>query len=277
MSTTTTTTDRSLAAADLAGYSGEETAAQLRERLEHAELPEAAIRAMLRETAPERHRSRIDQARCRALEMAADNTAPHPDMPPSTERIWCAVQAVAFLVADAMGIGGRDGVEGLATARLPGLDSLGTGRKQAGDGPAWSSAIEWAAWQLAGYPERAVYVAPEAADYGSPPDPAVPLRWSPPPEGSGADLVVECDLDGEIRRVPVCLPTPWLYTVAREGLRLSLGLDGWHRYPRHPIDFFAPATPAEERRRSAPGWARLVAVCESVSDEEMGTKQTSRW
>ena len=50
--------------------------------------------------------------------------------------------------ADAAGVGGHADIEGLGTAR-PALLSLlcGSGRKQAGDGPAWSSAVSSAAYQ----------------------------------------------------------------------------------------------------------------------------------
>jgi len=52
---------------------------------------------------------------------------------------------VAWALLDAVGIGGRAGLTGEATARHPALRGCGKGRKQASDGPAWTAAIAAAA------------------------------------------------------------------------------------------------------------------------------------
>ena len=52
---------------------------------------------------------------------------------------------VAWALLDAVGIGGRAGLTGEATARHPAFAGCGKGRKQASDGPAWTAAIAAAA------------------------------------------------------------------------------------------------------------------------------------
>jgi hypothetical protein len=48
------------------------------------------------------------------------------------------------LVLDAVGVGGTRGLDGAATVRLPPFGGLGSGRKQARDGEAWSAALRFA-------------------------------------------------------------------------------------------------------------------------------------
>ena len=52
---------------------------------------------------------------------------------------------VAWALLDAIGVGGRAGLTGAATARHPALRGCGKGRKQATDGAAWTAAIAAAA------------------------------------------------------------------------------------------------------------------------------------
>jgi hypothetical protein len=103
--TTTKTTTRAALAAQLAeaGVTGE------------------AAELVLAATAGLRHAARCDAARVAATETGAPVTA---------------------VILDAVGVGGRLGLGGDATARAPWARGLGTGRKHARDGGAWSAAIE---------------------------------------------------------------------------------------------------------------------------------------
>ena len=56
----------------------------------------------------------------------------------------CGRLAMLALVLDAVGVGGTRGLEGAATLRLPPFRGLGSGRKQARDGEAWSAALRFA-------------------------------------------------------------------------------------------------------------------------------------
>jgi hypothetical protein len=66
---------------------------------------------------------------------------------PRKDRDLDARDALA-LVVEILGVGGRLGLEGAATARTGAFSRLGKGRRQASDGAAWSSAIEAAFYQV---------------------------------------------------------------------------------------------------------------------------------
>ena len=120
--------------------------------------------------------------------------------------------AIATVYADLAGIGGRGGVGGDSTRRHPAFASLGTGRKQATDGPAWISAAE-------------ALVAREKSPYAGDGFRAAML---------GHEAVLEFRWGGTRTRVDLVLTVPWARTIAREGLRRHLGLDPW--FPDLPVE-----------------------------------------
>lgn len=167
----------------------------------------AALDALLRETALQRHKARVAMAlKCaesyylEALKLSADEVSPET----------LAAGAASVLWADMAGVGGRDGVEGHATRRHPAFAQCGKGRKQATDGPAWSAAILDAARVTPG-----VFRAVDAGLHFFTRD-------------NGVDTAsVPCDPQ---------VPEEWQMTVAREGLRLAAGLPRW--FDCHlPVDY----------------------------------------
>jgi hypothetical protein len=156
-----------------------------------------AIEALLKETGPDRHARRIIAAReaAKAWVIAHYDVGTHP-----LDDATIAAYANAVLLADCFGIGGRHGVSGAGTARHPAFAGLGRGRKHAADGPAWDAAIRDAVDSSPGY-----------------------FR----PGGGGTT-----SLFFEAGGVLICpgaaiIPHAWQYTIAREGLRRSVGLDPW--------------------------------------------------
>ncbi len=238
-------------------YNGTGTAIELRARLMDRGLPPAAIEALMRETAPARHQCRVEVAISRLWEIAGEQASP-PGSPAEMEaydrvvvpfsrearraRVWHLIQAIAIGTADAYGVGGREGVEGLGTARYPGLDSLGKGRKQAGDGAAWTAAIAGAVIRLF----RMLAGPWRDQPHGCGTWPV--LSWRPEfvERGDHHGLLVELtpttapprddvNIDGGPSRpdaIPVSLARPWLWTVAREGLRRAAGLRPWMQSDR---------------------------------------------
>ena len=94
----------------------------------------AAANAIIRETAHARHQARVEATKKAAIEEAEGKIT----------------MACALLVIDLMGVGGRDGVEGAASARYPAFAKLGSGRKQSKDGRAYMAAAQDALQSLAG-------------------------------------------------------------------------------------------------------------------------------
>jgi len=142
-----------------------------------------ALESILRETGALRHAGRVSRTLAAASSWCDGKDAPHADHEGCT---WCLI----LLVADMIGVGGRDGCEGRATERLDVFEDLGTGRKQAMDGGAWMAALESA---IAHHVQNGANVV------------------------SPGNVLVQL---GEWPR--------WMRSVAREGLRRSLGLDPWH-------------------------------------------------
>jgi hypothetical protein len=93
-----------------------------------------AAEAILRETAENRHIWRVEQTVGAALEAAKERDLGYPGLDVRNRHL--------YLVADLVGVGGRDDCEGEATDRHPAFTHLGNGRKQATDGPAWMAALE---------------------------------------------------------------------------------------------------------------------------------------
>lgn len=208
-----------------------------------------------------------------------------------TEAAWSAALAVAngkpevavfVLLADTLGVGGRQDCEGGATKRVPGLDRLGSGRKQARDGGAWDAAIEGAL-------KRLIHAT------GCDPVGHGPLTVPMPEAGAGAltsimtggelpawraaDECLELALPGyrtwvyagDCAECPI--PARWLRTVAREGLRRALGLDPW--FPDHQVLCRWEGSAAEwagitnrlearlERERQEAAWVERCSVLTS--------------
>lgn len=140
--------------------SAPETAAALRERLEAADAPPGAVEAAIRYTAPQRHRWRTSRALEAALVAAgadAAGAAQAAERYAKGDLDWhCSVQrrdrarAWALLALEAVGLGGRAGLEGLATDRPDWCAGLGKGRRNASDGAAWTAALADARHALEG-------------------------------------------------------------------------------------------------------------------------------
>lgn len=150
-----------------------------------------AAEALLTETAHARHQWRVGETVRVAREIVGGG----------------ALDAAAYLVADLAGVGGREGVEGLATQRLYGLDTLGKGRKSASDGGAWMMAARDALGMLL-----------SRAD----------LEGSTlVPTALGVALQSGIGAQAHFDKVPAA----WLLTIFREGLRRASGLGGWLDIP----------------------------------------------
>lgn len=99
----------------------------------------AAAEFLLRRSASDRHAMRVAKVREAVREAL-----------PTAHLGGGEADALVFLTTlDAVGVGGPQGVGGDATARVPAFAGLGKGRKQASDGPAWTAAIEAAAYAAA--------------------------------------------------------------------------------------------------------------------------------
>lgn len=194
-----------------------------------------AATAIIKETAPHRHAERVATARA-GIDTYVQNLF--------YEKFVLEDEAEFVFIAllDAMGVGGRMGVEGLSTDRHPAFSKCGSGRKHAGDGPAWSAAIEslitnppeHAKWDFSAYTQRSI------AEDGT-----ETIFWA---------LGIEAGNDG----VPCThaavdhdeSDAAWKLTLAREGLRISIGLAPWHRGPY--MDLF------NWESLSSSDWAGLV-------------------
>lgn len=233
------------------------TATELREHLASLGVCGDAAAAIVRETGAARHAARVERARATALAASED-------------REGSVVHAAGLLLLDTLGVGGRDGCSGEATARLPALRDLGTGRKHASDGAAWTSALEAARRSLA------------------------PVLWVYPDPGGGLWLRrggstwsrdgYILDEDDDVIKNPFVDLDPggaeaWVRAALREGLRRSLGLGGWHQIegimwarqlPGHyPTPFDEETAPAV--------WARSLNAIEEriraalAAEEELAT------
>lgn len=165
-----------------------------------------AAEAACRETASARHAWRVDEAEAAARKAA--------------EAVYgegtSVLHLIALMLAELAGVGGTDGVAGASTDRLNAFAQLGKGRKQASDGDAWTAAIKASLHRLALSRRTAV---------------CGPLTI----EADGPTVnLVERTVDGEIFlavNFAELIPTAWVNTLAREGLRRSLGLSPWLDLP----------------------------------------------
>lgn len=172
-----------------------------------------AAAAIVKETAPARHAERIASAKAHVDTYVQNLFEEKFVLEDEAEYVFIAL-------LDVMGVGGRMGVEGLSTDRHPAFSKCGSGRKQAGDGPAWSAAIEslivnppqYAKWDFSAWVQR------NTSDDGT-----AKVFWA---------LGIEAPGDG----VPCThakvdeneYDAAWKLTLAREGLRISVGLAPWH-------------------------------------------------
>ena len=94
----------------------------------------AATELVRRLTAAERASQRENAVVAAAFEGASALST-------STDTVQAAVLTMGLMALDIVGIGGPNGIGGDATDRVACFTSLGKGRKQATDGPAWNAAI----------------------------------------------------------------------------------------------------------------------------------------
>lgn len=211
-----------------------ETRKQMAERLESLGVTGAAALAILWETGPARHAARVEQAvaTARLAGRALIGIGPDEDLTEAGE--WPADLAGALIcVLDGYGIGGRGDVEGRATVRVPQLRGLGKGRRQASDGPAWSAAIAEAARRL-GAP---LLITP--SECGT----AVLVTGRPVEPHSCESILIH------LPAIATAALSAWLTTLARDGLRTSLGYDSW---------FLRSGVLGELGAAEPAAWARLV-------------------
>ena len=112
--------------------------AKFSDLVESLELPKfsAATELVRRLTSAERAAQREAAVVAAAVEGAeALSTVVDDDI------VVKAVLVMALMGLDEIGVGGPQGLGGESTERISCFASLGKGRKQAGDGPAWSAAI----------------------------------------------------------------------------------------------------------------------------------------
>lgn len=200
-----------------------------------------AAEALAKETAWARRARRIVAAREAMQAGAATLFEGVYDAPPSLPQY-----ELLLVVLDLMGVGGRDGVGGAGTRRIPQFAALGSGRKQAMDGGAWTGAIT----------DAAACIIESVGSAGS-------VRFlidvvDVPTFGWELRVAIETYSSGEWSHVVSGLVEvtdarwaalrPWLRTLAREGLRRSAEIDGWHTLPSW-VHFDTS---------SLTGWASLV-------------------
>lgn len=188
-----------------------EESAQLEER----GIKGHALEALLGEEAFERHLTRVDAARRAALDEAI---RVYPTLVDYEDAL--AAYAAGVCVLDAFGVGGRMGVEGLASERVPPFQTLGSGRKQSVDGRAWDAAIKEARESL--WPNNGmmsvITLIPVFAPLGQ------DGRACPDEGWTGVGVLMDAD-----KGLVVALKdlTFQAITAAREGLRASLGRSTW--------------------------------------------------
>jgi len=105
------------------------------------------IETVRRSTAPLRHRERTLEARNTAFYYVNERIPYNPNDPLDGERRLLATYVL--LDAEAHGLyGGGYTNPGAGTSRHKAFTQLGKGRRQASDGPAWTAAIQQAAWEV---------------------------------------------------------------------------------------------------------------------------------
>ncbi len=236
---------------DLTAY---HRASELREHLTSQGVEGAAQDAIVRETAPARHSWRVGQAVTTAIAGARAwlDAIDEANKEPTGEygAVCYTTTAPALLLAlDLAGIGGRDSAEGAGTDRLGPFQGLGKGRKQASDGSTWTAAEEGALTRLldeVGAGRLVLFPDDDIAGE----DKAVLSAWV-----AGMEMVPASAL-GLLVKDLTASTLPWFRTMAREGLRMSLGLKPWTQLP-NCVEFTG----------SPKGWGRLLNEIELRSIE----------
>lgn len=172
------------------------TAQARRWELRQLHITGPAAEMILRREAPLRHEERTRRVLEVAKEYVRERVVPFPDRPCDD-----ALAAASFAV-DLVGVGGSEDLEGTASERLPIFESLGKGRKQAVDGPAWTAAMTSAL--------RSVF--PAGIEFTTSTDSSRVYAV-----GMHGDLLAEVPID------MLGLPKRWLRAVASIGLLCSIG------------------------------------------------------
>jgi hypothetical protein len=144
---------------------------------------------------------------------------------------------------DEFGVGGSDGLGGESTARIPALQGLGKGRKQARDGAAWSAAIKSARHEIC--QGRTLRLCPSNCCATG--DVGLDMRFD------RDDQYVWCRAED--------FPAAWLRRLAWEGLRRAIG------------DERAESVPGVSFFDSTPIWGSLYnRACELLRAEELAAQ-----
>lgn len=227
-----------------------QTRHQMAEELENLGVTGAAAEAILKETATLRHQARVAQAKEAAIQAA--ETLLGRSRGDNLEEDW-QVRDHAALVClfDAAGTGGTANVSGDSTSRLGCFSSLGKGRKQARDGAAWTAAIAAAGEELATGRKNLSYVPIILNGKGE----VYPVLSDPEKPEDGPGIGIATADNSETLTISELKEANFLHvalTVAREGLRRSLGLKAWRRDLPVRTKNDADNTPIVER------WATVV-------------------
>lgn len=258
-----------------------------------------ALDALLRETSKARHESRVKDAKIAAVTAAKNCLYKGSANTPDEDAFWRPIFALwgaGLCLLDQVGIGGRDGVSGDATDRVPGLDVLGKGRKQASDGGAWDAAIKEAGIDLAKesgyYGGIDAYSGKYTGFYNIVIIPVLPKdgiwthdgkNWGRSEGGIGILMPhnTTYNEDGEVETDNTVIPVPiididvsgryirdyrWHYSLARECLRRVTLNESWHS----DLEIDVRGTPEE--------WAIVVNTLKDIMKlDEFESEIISYW
>jgi hypothetical protein len=211
-----------------------ETAREVREYLEGMNLSQCAVEALVRDTAPCRARWRCDQVQWTVREHVASLCS--SDSPDRAYYRDGLPLAICILLADIIGVGGRDDCEGLSSDRHPGLTGLGKGRKQATDGPAWSEAVREAVREMTLEVSRKTG--------------AVCLCFIPTQDRVSLSCLSDDGDDHHLAWADSVVHPRWMRSIIREGLRVSAGIPSRSNVPVRWFD-------------SIHGWANCLTAIEA--------------
>lgn len=199
------------------------TRSGMKAELENMGVTGAAAEAILRETAGARHLKRVEAAKQAALAFTPVRETTTPESA-STMKWFKQVEAAEVCLLDYFGSGGTDGCQGASTSRHTAFKGLGKGRKQARDGGAWNAAImdAYHAFRQEAFIDAIPVIVPWTFEDDTP---VIGLAFKCEENSfdGGADFPDGDDSLWELR------------TIAREGLRVSLGMDAW--FPESPVGF----------------------------------------
>lgn len=158
-------------------------------------------------TAPVRHRARVGKARLACQTGASKMIFASGDRPDAFES---DVIGVALCAIEMFGLGGTRGLTGEGSIRIPQFRGLGKGRKQAYDGPAWSAAIQEAAYEIfAGLQRSPAWKCGDLLAFA----PVLPEGGDPDPGWTGIGIALTPD-GGEILPLRGDELRPWARVVA---------------------------------------------------------------